>query len=139
MKFILLTLCSLLGLSTLAQEEMSITHYQRKWQADTVHLPCQLWDSKDMLIVIPDSLCTNGTVTIKKFKWQKMGGYMYNLTFVNHVITKVEITGKGKKRSQNLRVHHLELLAKQPSDGCKVSSVFDTSGRLTGVRMTIKE
>lgn len=85
-----------------AQQEASIQHYQRAWAADTIHLPCEKWDTKDLLINVPDSLYKSGSITVKKMRYNGVKGFGYNVEIKNGKVYKVVISGKGKERQEVL-------------------------------------
>ena len=49
-----------------AQDDVGIQHYQRKLERKDYILPFEDYASKDYLIYIPDSIYTQGVITIKK-------------------------------------------------------------------------
>lgn len=120
-----------------AQEETTITHYQRNWQTDTIHVPCQAWDSRDLLIVFPDSTCTNGTVSVKKLKWINKRGYGYQLTFAQHVVTQVTITSSRKKQKKQLTAYRDNLANKLQNGVCEYTATLQTKGRRSQLKLSI--
>ncbi len=91
-----------IALGSYAQDKASIRHYQKKWKTDSIHLPCQKWDSRDLLIHLPDSVYGSGEIQIKKLKYRGVSGFNYSLTIKNSTVQSVEIKCKGKKRESLL-------------------------------------
>ncbi|MDA8930034.1 hypothetical protein N9J07_01475 [Bacteroidia bacterium] len=98
----------LFSISGFAQNEASISHYQRSWATDSIHLPCEKWKLKDLDIHIPDSLYNSGVVSIKKMRYQGVKGFAYNVTISEGLVSAVVLSTKGKKG--RVQLEHLQAI-----------------------------
>ena len=98
MKIFLSIAVVFITLTSFAQDDVSISHYQKKWSTDTVHLPCEKWDSRDLLIPIPDSVYNSGTVSVKKLRYKGVKRFGYKVTLKDGKSDVIVITCKGKKQ-----------------------------------------
>ncbi len=121
----------------MAQEETTINHYQKKWETDSIHIPCQMWDSRDLLIVFSDSTCTNGIITVKKLVWQNTRGYSYRLTFTNHMVKEVIIEGKGKRKLAILSAYRDRLTSEGQKGSCHFTLELEQFGRKSRLKCTM--
>ena len=62
-----------------------------------MYVACDKWESRDLLIPIPDSVYNSGTVFIKKVTYKDVRGISLSMKMSGNQITSVELSGKGKK------------------------------------------
>lgn len=113
-----------------AQQEASIQHYQRTWDTDTIHMPCEKWGLKGLNITIPDSLYSSGNITVKKMRYQGVKGFGYSVEIKNGKVSKVLITAKGRKKVDILLLldsYIYEKYNKEPI--CRPVSFLNATGR----------
>lgn len=137
MRFFLISVFLIMNSWLMAQEETTINHYQKKWETDSIHRPCEIWDSRDLLIVFPDSSCTNGIITVKKLVWQNTRGYSYRLTFTNHMVKEVIIEGKGKKKQVMLSAYREQLTSEVQKGSCYFKVELDQLGRRSRLKCVV--
>ena len=138
MKIFLIIACVFCSLISLAQDDVSIRHYQKKWSTDTVHLPCDKWDARDLLIPIPDSVYNAGTVRVKKLKYKGVKGFGYIVTLKEAKTNQVIITCKGKKQLDMLLEldYHLNKTY-QNNKVCPIKSFLNASKRRGTLKISI--
>lgn len=101
-KFVAFLFLIFISSVSLAQQGVSIRHYQRNWATDSIHIPCEKWDTKDLLINVPDSLYDSGSITVKKLKYKGVKGFGYSVEIKDGRTSKVVISCKGKKQIEML-------------------------------------
>jgi hypothetical protein len=82
-----------------SQDNVGITHYQRKC-IDLDFIPGEPFSGKKLMIPYPDSLYTYGSINIKKVKLNNLLLKSYKLNFKTDTITNVEFVLKNKKAVQ---------------------------------------
>ena len=118
----LIVLLFLVPFLSFSQDNVGITHYQRKCN-DLNFIPGEPFSGKKLMIPYPDSLYTYGSINIKKVKLDNLLLKSYKLNFKTDTITNVEFVMKNKKavqkyldhlRSKNVAIPKNTLELKEP-------------------------
>jgi hypothetical protein len=111
----LIVLLLLVPFLSFSQDNVGITHYQRKC-IDIDFIPGEPFSGNKLMIPYPDSLYTYGSINIKKVKLDNLLLRSYKLNFKIDTITNIEFILKNKKAVQKyldrLRTNNASIPAK---------------------------
>ncbi|MDA8886895.1 hypothetical protein OAD66_01865 [Bacteroidia bacterium] len=125
-----------IALGSYAQDKASIRHYQKKWKTDSIHLPCQKWDSRDLLIHVPDSIYDSGSVQVKKLTLKGSKGFSCEVKIVDDDVYSTVIKAKGKKnRAILLQLEFWIQIQNKKTADCKVATLLKVSKRNTALQL----
>lgn len=123
--FFLVATFSLTALS----QEVQIKHYERKLSIDQIILPNEIYQSSSFNVLIPDSIYTAGTVSIKHLSVNgiKCTGNFY---FNENTYARVEYISKNKSIEQlllkvNIKKENLNI--KEEVINCRKKKLILTS------------
>lgn len=103
MKKLILWSLVLVSNSVIGQTVGHLHHFQRSWDADSLQMPCEVFDTRDLSIPYPDSLYDAVTINVKNLTWKGVKGFALELKSQNDTVSYIRISVKGKRKGELLK------------------------------------
>lgn len=88
--------------AVIGQSIGQVNHFQKKWNADTLQMPFERFEVRDLSIPFPDSIYNGADITIRKLTWKGVKGFSYETKVRNDTVVYMIISVKGKRKGELL-------------------------------------
>ena len=128
----------LFSLVASGQQGARLVHYQRTWNTDTIHFPCEPWELTGLSINIPDTLYDSGLISVKKMRYKGVKGLGYEVEIKEGKVYKVNITTKGRRNFDTLLLLDAEIRGEyEMVKGCRPMSLFNATKNRAVLTITV--